>query len=161
MRPNKTLLCAAAILVCASAAQATISPPSFFTFSSGTRAASADFSQSGSNLVVTLTNTFAGDVLVPSDVLTAVFFDIISSPTLTPVTATVAAGSGVVYTTNCDVTPCAGAPNVGGEWGFGSGLAPQGPVTGAYGLSSTGARSGLGAANFPTGLDYQSPAALD
>jgi len=160
MKTNKTLLCTAAMLVCASASQATISPP-LFTFSSGTRAASADFSQRGGNLVVTLTNTFDGNVLVPSDVLTAVFFDISSSPTLTPVTATVAAGSSVVYTTNCDVNPCAGATNVGGEWGFGSGLAPQGPVTGAYGLSSTGARSGLGAANFPTGLDYQSPAALD
>ena len=161
MKPNKILLFTVGMLACASISQAVISPPSFFTFSSGTRAASADFSQSGGNLVVTLTNTFAGDVLVPTDVLTAVFFDISGSPALTPVSATVAGGSSVVYTTNCDVNPCAGATNVGGEWGFGSGLAPQGPVTGAYGLSSTGARTGLGAPNFPTGLDYQSPASLD
>src|SRR5258705_8249666 len=119
MKPSNTLLCATALLVCASALQATINAPSSFTFSSGTRAASANFTQISGNLQVTLTNTYTGDVLVPTDVLTAVFFDISGSPVLAPVSATLAAGSSIVNTINCDVNPCAGATNVGGEWGFG------------------------------------------
>ena len=44
-----------------------------WTFESGHRAGSADFQVSGSNLVVTLTNTSTSDVLVPVDLLNAGF----------------------------------------------------------------------------------------
>jgi hypothetical protein len=142
MKPNKTLLGMAAMLLCASASQAIVSPP-LFTFSSGTRAASAGFSQSGGNLVVTLTNTFAGDALAPTDILTAVFFDISGGVTLTPVSANLNAGSIIQNAALCDTgggpsaLNCPG-PGVGGEWAYAAGLTPGGPITATKGISSTG-----------------------
>src|SRR5262245_58630885 len=65
---------------------------------SGPLSASAEFAVSGSSLVVTLTNTGTGDVLVPSDVLTAVLFDVSGTPLmLTRTSAVLAPGSSVLY----------------------------------------------------------------
>jgi hypothetical protein len=158
MKPTKTLLCTAAMLACASASQAAISPPSLFTFSSGTRAASVDFSQSGGNLIVTLTNTYAGDALVPADMLTANFIDISGGVTLTPLSALLPAGSSIINDAACD-TPCTGATNVGGEWAYAAGLTPGGPITATRGISSTGA-GGFGDANF-NGINYDGTLAVD
>jgi hypothetical protein len=113
--------------------------------------ATALFEQSGANLVVTLSNVGA-DVLVPTDVLTGVFFDLAGSPTLTSASAVLAPGSTVQHGTS---NP---GGVVGGEWGYGHGLsgAPRGAT---QGISSTGL--GLfGGATFP-GTNLEGPAALD
>lgn len=120
--------------------------------SSGSLAASADFSVVGGDLQVTLTNTSAADVLVPADILTAVFFDLPGNPTLTSLSAALAAGSTVLF----GVSDPGGV--VGGEWAYGTGLsgAPSGAT---QGISSAG--FGLfGGATFP-GTNLQGPAAVD
>ncbi len=92
--------------------------------------ASADFTVNGSGqLVVTLTNTSPADVLVPSQVLTAVFFNL--SDTLTPVSATVASGSIVYDPAHATTT------NVGGEWAYATGLSGA-PLGDNSGISSSG-----------------------
>ncbi|WP_338116611.1 XDD4 family exosortase-dependent surface protein [Symmachiella dynata] len=102
-----------------------------FMFSQGTRAAQADFDVVGGNLQVTLTNTSAFDTLVPVDVLTALYFDILGNPSLSADSARVGTGSSIIYDT--------ATSDVGGEWayrqGIGSGALPDGQ---SYGLSSTG-----------------------
>jgi hypothetical protein len=47
-----------------------------YSFSSGPLSATALFEKSGSNLVITLTNTSLADATVPTDILTAVYFEI-------------------------------------------------------------------------------------
>jgi hypothetical protein len=111
--------------------------------------ATASFTASGSNLIVVLTNN-GGDVLVPTDVLTGVFFDVGVGP-LGSVSAVL--GGSVIY--DPDGQPSGGV--VGGEWAYGSGLA--GPHSASEGISS----SGLGLFGGPTfpGADLASPSAID
>lgn len=94
-------------------------------------AASVSFFQAapGGNLTVTLTNTSLSDVLVPTDVLTAVFFTLAGSPSLTPLTAVLAAGSTVFY--DPQGQPSGGV--VGGEWAYKPAAAPT-----VGGISSSG-----------------------
>lgn len=95
------------------------------------RAARVEFAQSGSNLVVTLKNTSVSDALVPTDILTAVFWSFSgSAPSLSRVSAVLGAGSFVVN----DPQPAGGV--VGGEFAFASGFAPV--SGGTFGLSSVG-----------------------
>ena len=102
-----------------------------FMFSEGTRAAQADFGVVGGKLQVTLTNTSTFDTLVPVDVLTALYFDVLGNPSLSADSALLGAGSSIIYDT--------ATSDVGGEWayrqGIGSGALPDGQ---AYGISSTG-----------------------
>ena len=113
-----------------------------FVGSSGSLAASVTFSAAGGVLTVTLANTSAADVLVPADVLTAVFFDL-AGPSLTSASALLGPGSTVVY--DPDGQPVGGV--VGGEWAYGAGLSGA-PGGAARGISSAG--FGLfGAATFP------------
>jgi len=113
------------------------------TFTAGTigvgHSESVTFDTSVRNLMVTLSNT-GGDVLVPVDVLTAVFFDLAGSPTLTPVSALLG-GSTVFFGLD-------GGGNVGGEWAY----ATQGISSSGFGL--------FGAANFG-GSNLQGPTAVD
>src|SRR5262245_6182561 len=110
-----------------------------FTGSSGNRAASVNFTVVGGNLQVVLTNTSSADVLVPTDVLTAVFFSI-SAGTLTRSSAVLSAGSAVFY----DSAPPGGV--VGGEWEDKDGLrvapdwASAGLSTSALGLCGSAER---------------------
>ena len=100
--------------------------------SSGSLSASVTFSTTGNSLIVTLSNTSTSDVLVPTDVLTAVFFDSTGVPlTLSKTSAILPIGSSVLF----GVTGPGGS--VGGEWAYKSGLvgAPEGAQ---YGISSTG-----------------------
>ncbi len=128
--------------------------PIVFTGTSGSLSASASFDVSGTSLLVTLTNTSTSDVLVPADVLTAMFFTITGSPILTPVSALLGAGSTVFY--DPDGQPAGG--NVGGEWAYKTGLSGA-PLGAASGISSTGI--GLfGFSNF-NGPDLEPPLALD
>lgn len=102
--------------------------------SPGLKSASVTFDVSGSDLLVTLTNTASTDVLVPADVLTAVFFDI-STPalSLSSTSAVLDGGSSVFY--DPDGQPAGGV--VGGEWAFKTGIT-TGPTGASYGISSTG-----------------------
>jgi hypothetical protein len=126
--------------------------PITFTGSSGSLAASATLSSSGSTLTVVLTNTSSSDVLVPSEILTALFFTAAGNPTLTPVSALLSGGSTVIYGSQ----PVGG--NVGGEWAYANSLVGA-PGGANQGISSSG--FGLfGAGNF-NGPDLDPPAAVN
>ncbi len=123
-----------------------------FTVTPAVGALSADVSLSivGGDLQVVLTNNSPDDVLVPSQVLTAVFFDLGGSPALTPVSALLN-GSAVFFGPT-------GGGNVGGEWAYGTGISAFGQTFG-YGISSTGL--GLfGQANF-NGANLDGPTAVN
>lgn len=110
----------------------------------GDLAARAIFEAQGNNLVVTLANTSSADVLVPADILTCLFWDVVGNPlALTPVSAVLAPGSVVHF--DPDGQPAGGV--VGGEWDYRSGIvgAPGGAT---YGLGSSGLGI-FGAASFP------------
>ncbi len=124
------------------------------TSSSGSLAASATFTLSGGTLTVVLTNSSGFDVLNPSQVLTALFFNVVNNTTLTPVSALLSGGSTVFF--DAQGQPVGGI--VGGEWAYGNGLvgAPGGLNEG---ISSAG--FGLfGGATFP-GSDLDPPTALN
>jgi hypothetical protein len=125
--------------VCASLALLVWAAPGradlLFSGSSGTHSASAQFDLTGTTLTVTLTNTSTSDVLVPTDVLTAVCFN--TSHTLTPKSANLGF-STVAYGT---------LTNVGDGWGYGSGINAEGENSA---ISATGAFTGLGHSNFST-----------
>lgn len=120
--------CIAVLLVTATFASAT---PIQFSGASGNRAAWASFDMQGSNLVVTLANTSTHDVLQPSDVLTAVFFNAAVPLQLEAVSAVVPAGSTVLFGN----TEANGS--VGGEWAYADDLHGA-PGRRDYGISSTG-----------------------
>jgi hypothetical protein len=65
----------------------------------GTLAAAVTFEASGTELVVTLTNTSPADVVNPAQVLTGVFFTLAGDPTLIPVSAMLNDGSTVLCPT--------------------------------------------------------------
>lgn len=123
-----------------------------FTGTSGNLAASATFTNLGGGMLeVLLENTSTSDVLVPADILTAVFFTLAGDPTLTPVSALLPMGSTVFFGSN-------GGGNVGGEWAYVDGL------SGAPG----GADEGIGSAGFGLfggsnfgGPDLDPPAAVN
>ena len=118
-----------------------------YSGSSGNLSATAAFSLTGNTLTVTLSNTSKSDVLVPSDVLTAVWF--MNTHTLTPVSANLN-GSSVFY---------GSISNVGNGWGYYSGLAGKGHgkndgITAAgFGIGS-GHSNFSGAHNSLGGVDY-------
>ena len=123
--------------------------PILFTGYSGIHSASVSFDTSGTNLLVTLSNISSSDVLVPTDVLTGVFFNI--TPILTPVSATLHSGSTVFF------GPTNGG-NLGGEW---ANVNNQG-VTGSRppdGISSSGLGI-FGSGNFG-GANLQGPSSVD
>jgi len=121
-----------------------------FTGSSGGLAASATFSvnEATDTLTVTLANTSSADVLVPADVLTAVFFNVSGNPLLTSTTALLPAGSVVVNDTPTTV--------VGGEWAYSNGL-------NQFGANSGISSSGFGIFGNPTftGPDLDDPLAVN
>jgi len=128
-----------------------------FSGISGNLAASATFDTAPldathGKLTVTLTNTSDSDVMVPADVLTAVFFDA-GAYSFTPLSALLASGSTVFFGPD-------GGGNVGGEWAYLGGLsgAPHGA---SAGISSSGLSPLFGAANFNgPNLDGNSNGAL-
>jgi hypothetical protein len=109
-------------VVLAFAAQVASADEVTFSGSSGTLSAEAKFETSGSNLIVTLTNTSSVDALVPADILTAVFF---TTPiALDPVSATALLGSVYNFPTVTDV---------GGEWAYNSNGISSSGLDGAFG----------------------------
>lgn len=134
--------------------------------------ASATFSLSGNLLDITLTNTSAaltgGSQDSPGSTLTGVFFNVAGSPTLTPVSAFVAAGSSILNAGLCNPGPCTGVTNVAGEFGYqksASGF--SGGPSSRYGIASSGyLTTGLAGniGNFnngAAGTDLDAPASLD
>ena len=128
----------------------------------GYRDGSVTYSISGSTLTITLANTavYTSDKkVVPSDVLTGVIFTLPGGISLTPQTATVAAGSTLVQTSTCKPAPCSSATtNVAGEFGyqtapFAENGAPAGPNAG---IGSAGQVVGNGT-QFPGGVDLDEP----
>jgi len=113
MEQSRTTLIVSALSILASGVvwgrTASVSAVTFIG-SSGNLSASADFSLVGNTLTVTLVNTSSHDVLVPTDVLTAVWFDV--THTLTPNSANPNGSS--LY--------CGSLTNVGNGWGYYSGL---------------------------------------
>jgi hypothetical protein len=144
-------LCIGAVLAVAGAAlpaQAIV-----FSGSSGTRAASAEFTTSGTNLLVRLRNTSSYDVMVPSDILTGVFFDISGSlMTLGRVSAVLAPGSVV---TN---GPAPSGGVVGGEWAYRTKTTFPGGFR--FGISSAGFGD-FGPGDLFPGPDLDPPASPD
>jgi hypothetical protein len=114
-----------------SATLATASPITF-TGATGPYAASATFDVSGSNLLITLTNTSTADTLSAGDLLTAVFFNISGDPTLTRTSVVLAGGSTVEH--NGGTNP---GNDVGSEFAYLSGL-------NQYGANQGVSNSGLG-----------------
>ena len=98
------------------------------------RAASATFDTSGTNFLVTLTNTSSADVLVPTDVLTGVFFNISGDPTLGRTSAVLNSGSTVFY--DPDGQPAGGV--VGGEWAYNADVTSASLPGVNQGISATG-----------------------
>jgi len=138
------------------AAQVAHATPVTFSAASDTRAASASFDLVGGNLQVVLTNTSTFDTLVPTDLLTAVFFDIAGSdPTLTRISATLTSGSSVFY--DPDGQPAGGV--VGGEWAYAAGVTGL-PLGAHYGISSTGLDK-FGPDDLFPGPDLQAPTSPD
>jgi hypothetical protein len=119
---SATGVLSAIVVLCA--AQSAFADEVTFSGSSGTLSAEVTFQTSGSNLIVTLTNTSTTDALVPTDILTGVFFN--APVTLTTVSATT---SGSVYN-------YPGVTNVGGEWAYNSGF--SGPAGSNQGISASG-----------------------
>lgn len=129
---TKALVGLAILFLFSSIAQAAVLD---FSAASGSLSADVKFAVSGTNLIVTLTNTSSADVLAPADVLTAVFFASSTPLSLTPVSAVLNSGSTVIFPVSGTGTDPGGG--VGGEWAYKSGISATG-ITGSYGISSTG-----------------------
>lgn len=113
MKTIRSLLLLAVVLAASPASAASVS----YSFTNGNRSATALFEKSGGNLVVTLTNTSTYDALVPTDILTGVYFNIVGDPLLTRVSALVPLTSSVFEIgSGTDVTPADRV--VGGEWAY-------------------------------------------
>jgi len=100
-----------------------------------------DLSPEG-NLLVTLTNTSAMDVMNPAQILTGVFFSMEGNYTLTPLSAVLTEGSTVFFPPSKDAfgNPISGGTyaggDVGSEWAYAVGL--NGPRQSTQGISSSG-----------------------
>lgn len=119
-------------------------------------AAQAIFDFTGNNLTVTLTNIATSDNTtsgpdtgkdVPGNTLTGVFFDLTGNPTLTAVSATIAAGS-IVQGSMCSIGPCNGSTtNVGGEFRYDTGGFPGGADRGIASAGYIGGAGNFGGPN--------------
>ena len=112
----------------------------------------ANFAIVGGNLQVTLSTTSVA--VVPTDVLTALFFSITGDPGLTSLSAVLGSGS---FITAGGTTDAGGG--VGGEWAYSNGLSVAQFPGANSGISSTG----LGVFGSPTfpGTNLAGPAAVD
>jgi len=110
-----------------------VGAPVTFDASAGDQAAAVAFDTMGDRLLVTLTNTSTSDVLVPTDVLTAVFFEAntVDPLMLTPVSVVLGSASSVLF----GVSEPGGS--VGGEWAYADDLSGGGWAF-AYGIGAGG-----------------------
>jgi hypothetical protein len=92
-----------------------------------------------------------------------VFFDLTGNPVLTPLSASLSAGSSIVNPGACS-NGCAGSPSLAGEFGYATGAFPSGADRGiaSSGYLSTGLSGNIGNFNGgAAGTDLDSPASLD
>jgi PEP-CTERM motif-containing protein len=142
--------CSLGLALLAAPGVASASPVTFLGTNGSNLTATASFDVVGGNLQVVLSN-IGGDVLVPADVLTALYFSLNGVGPLTTVSALLTAGSTVAF----DAQPAGG--NVGGEWVYASvGGLPGGATEG---ISSTGLGI-FGNPNF-NGPDLDPPTAVN
>ncbi len=87
----------------------------------------ATFNLTGSDLTITLQNTGAA-ATQPGDVLTIVYFNLNGTPTLTPVSAALGAGSSLI-------NPGLDSGSIGGNWQYKNTSGPGGATAG---ISTTG-----------------------
>jgi hypothetical protein len=128
-----------------------------YSGSDATHSASVSFQVSGGDLVVTLTNTSPNDVLVPTDVLTAVFFSAAGNPTFLQTSAVLNAGSTTTLTPGGSGSGTDAGGVVGGEWAYLNSLSVNGNNEG---ISSAGL--GLfGSAQLFPGSNLEGPADPD
>jgi hypothetical protein len=130
---------------------------------SGLHKAKAEFSISGGgpnrHLTITLSNTSANDVLAPPDVLMALFFKTNTSAVFTPLSASVANQSNIVFE-----SPSFGGNNLGGEWTYREGITGlfnsnvdrgvSGAGFGVFGPSNLIGGPDRNGSQAPDGLDY-------
>ena len=147
-----------AIALAPLAASASSVTYSFNDFPNSNRSASATFAKSGSDLVVTLTNTSTFDAMDPTDILTAVYFEFVGDPLLSRTSAIVPGTSKVwqIGAVPVDVTPGGGI--VGGEWAYLNNINPAPPAN--SGISSTGVGI-FGPGDLFPGPDLVPPASPD
>src|SRR5436309_13095330 len=132
-------------------------PVTFEGTDSHGRDAWVQFSGSGGTLVINLQNKATYDAMDPTDMLTAIFFNLRAGYTLSPVSAAVAAGSTVINTLTGNANYLPSGTALGAEWAYASSLNVGGLNAGT---SSTGL--GLfGNGNFGTGANLQGPVAVD
>lgn len=162
---------AAGLLALASAASLEAHAGVITYFGSGTGpggvavTASSEFNFSGNTLTITLRNTSPSNTGsdVPGSTLTGVFFDLTGSPSLTPVSATVNAGSSIIGAA-CDIVSCIGVTNVAGEFGYQATSLTGGADRGisSSGYLSSGLPGNIGNFNNgAAGTDLDAPASLD
>jgi hypothetical protein len=128
-------VCATLTLSLAGHVTPSAAAPITFTGSSGSLSASATFTVVGSNLQVVLTNTSASDATVPTDVLTAIFFDITGTPLLTAVSATSGGTSITLDVGSPAIFVSASGTDIGGAWAYEKGTLAHGAL---YGIGAAG-----------------------
>lgn len=163
-------LCTAIILSLTGIASAGFMSATFSGTGTGSAAGlggTVTFTQNGDGfLYIKLQNTGTADVLVPSQVMTAFFFDIVGQSSLNTAGdysfngayAKISAGSASYKNGNTLVD--AAGTNVGGEWAYQSGMASGVPLGATQGLSSSGLGGLFSAANL-NGANLCDPFALD
>ena len=117
--------------------------------------ATAEFTVSGTNLTLKLTNTASGDVWDPAHVLTGLFFDLVGDPTLAALSATTCS---MCVTNNPNPDPT----NVGGEWAyrqatdlaFGANYGVSSTGLGLFGPGNTISSANLYGPASPAGVEY-------
>jgi len=131
----KTTLIAALLALTATAVEA--APTTFTTDFGDGRVASVSFEDLGGGILEVTLSNLGDDVMVPTDVLTGVFFTLSGDPTLTPVSASLN-GSTVYFAVldGDDVAPVGG--DLGGEWAYRDGISGLNPYGSDEGISSTG-----------------------
>lgn len=142
----------------AAVAAALLSLPAFaapvvFTGVLGGLGAAVSFDISGSNLLVTLTNTGTADPIAPGNILTGVIFSLPGNLLLTRVSAAICPTCSVKG--NGGLTDPGGV--VGGEWAYTNALA--GSFIGQQSIYSSGYFSGVGF--LFAGTNLQGPASVD
>jgi len=161
--PMRSIVFRSASALCLAVSMNAVAAPVLFTGSSGGLAATVSFDIVGSQLQVVLSNTSTGDVLVPSDALTAVFFNIAGNPLLTRNSAI---SGGPTYLGSTNVS---GAGTVvGGEWAYLNGLsqysANSGISSSGLGIFGPGDRFpgvNLSGPTSPNGVEYALASAGD
>jgi len=136
--------------------EAAYAVPTTFTCVSGDLLATVDFEIVAGDLEITLTNTSPNDVLLPVDVLTGTFFNIVGDPNLSKISAILSPGSVVVFESTADQPAVGGV--VGGEWAYTNSLG--GPNGENQGIGAAGFGLFGVADNFP-GPDLDAPENVD